>query len=203
MEVKEEGHPLNGLWLWDCSYSLDGDAFDNKLRGDILAKTGLSQGSIGDWWVFDDHGGNPVFSWPELVRLALNILNCEATRLFVHGLHLKSIPAYSEVVVKDLPSKGVSGAKRVNADAGDYTDFSHMMGIEGMMRRNAGMKDEDLIKQVKMDGDLFRLSGKDEGCCVEGSWLHWCTFACNVLASENTELVAPTLYAPGLKNSNY
>lgn len=56
---------------------------------------------------------------------------------------------------------------------------------------------------VKMDKTKFRLHGKDESCVAEGTWLDWVMFACNILANQNTKLVCPELYAPGLLNHNY
>jgi hypothetical protein len=76
-----------------------------------------------------------------------------------------------------------------------------MVGIPGFMNQMQGK--EVKPKEVEMSNELFRLSGKDEGCCVEGSWIHWCMFACNVLASKNTGLIAPDVYAEGLSNDNY
>lgn len=200
IEIKDENHKLNGLWLWDYAYSLDGDAFSEEAEQDIQKKTGLEKSSLGDWWVSPDD--NPILNWQQMITLAVNILNCEATRLFVHGLYLKEIPVYGfKEFTEKLPSEGCSGAKRVNAIAGDYTDHSAMMGLAGLFNQAKGVDIKP--KEVKMGKDRFRLSGKDDSCCVEGSWLDWCMMACNILASKNTELICPELYAPTLSNDNY
>lgn len=46
-------------------------------------------------------------------------------------------------------------------------------------------------------------SGKTEGCQFEGGWWDMICFARNVLASENTKMVAPEFYKPEWKNDNY
>lgn len=200
IEVKDDKHKLKGLWLWDNAYSLHEDAFTDDIKDDIEKKTGLIQGSLGDWWISPDN--NPILDWKQLVTLAVNILNCDATRLFVHSLYLLDIPTFE---LKDfdgeLPVQDLSGAKRVNANAGDYTDYSGSMGMAGLMNMMKGV--EVKPKDIKLGKDKFRLSGKDESCCVEGSWLDWCLFACNIIASKNTEIIAPELYAPTLQNDNY
>lgn len=200
IEIKDENHKLKGLWLWDYSYSLDGDAFSDEVEQNIKENTGLEKGSLGDWWVFPDN--NPILSWQQMIDLALNILDCEATRLFVTSLYIKRIPKFEfKEFTGDLPAQYCSGAKRVNAIAGDYSDYSEIVGIKGLMNQVKGIDKKPI--EVKMGKDKFRLSGKDDSCCVEGTWLHWCLFACNILASENTKLIAPELYAPELNNDNY
>ncbi len=51
--------------------------------------------------------------------------------------------------------------------------------------------------------DWFSGTGKDQGCYLEGTWLDMIYFARNILASENTKLVAPEYYHPEWKNDNY
>lgn len=200
IEIKDDNHKLKGIWLWDYAYSLDGDAFSESVEENIKEQTGLNKGSLGDWWVSPDD--NPIMNWQQMITLALNILNCAATRLFVHGLYIKEMPTFEfKEYTGELPSQYCSGAKRVNASAGDYTDYSESTGLTGLMNQMRGV--EVKPKEVKMSKEKFRLSGKDESCCVEGSWLDWCLFACNILASKNTELIAPELYAPTLSNDNY
>lgn len=202
IEVKQKGHPLDGLWLWDCAYSLNGKAFNDKIKKEILEKTKLQMSDeTWDWWTFE-YQDNPILDWQQIITLALSILNCKATKRFVHSLHIEEIPEFEFVDFDgDLPRKTCRGAKRVNADAGDYMDYSGIVGIQGLMNQIKGIKVEP--KKVEMSNNVFRLSGKDESCCVEGSWLDWCMFACNVLASENTKLIAPDIYAEGLSNKNY
>lgn len=200
IEIKDDNHKLKGLWLWDYQYSLDGDAFSDEVEQDIKEKTGLEKSSLGDWWVSPDD--NPILNWQQMIQLALNILNCDATKLFVNSLHLATLPKFDfKEFTGELPIQYCSGAKRVNASAGDYTDHSASVGIAGLMNQMRGI--EIKPTEVKMGKDKFRLSGKDESCCVEGTWLHWCLFACNILASKNTELIAPELYAPSMENDNY
>lgn len=183
IEVKDEQHILNGLWLWDYAYSLDDDAFSEEIQADVTAKTKLElSSSLSDWWVHSE-AGQPQYSWKELIDLAVNILRCEATRIFVHSLYLDHDVRYEaqDVPVSDLPERRCSGAKRVNAT-------SEII--------NWGSATTTPV-------DYFYLHGKDESCCVEGTWLDWCMFACNILASDNTKVCCPELYAPGLANDNY
>lgn len=182
-------------------YNLHGDTFQNSLVGTIRETVGLRKSAwLGDWWVYDATD-NPSLSWRELIDLALNILHSEATRLFVSNLYLKEIPRCTPTTASMLPVSGIRGAKRVNADRGAWGDYREAVGIPGLYNPN---RDEILRNPPKRDtGDKFRLSGKDESCCVEGSWFDWCCFACNVLASQNTNVLCPDLYEPALSNDNY
>lgn len=202
IEFSKKDHPLSGLWLWSVSYSMGNEAFSERIRNDIKKKTTMEIGNLDDWWVFPDDNENPIFTWPELIMLSLNILNCEATRIFVDSLYVKHIPKLNFKEVTNLINTAASGAKRVNANAGDYTD--HSGGYKGEEFFLAQMSGKEIKpKEVKMEATKFRLSGKDESCVVEGTWLDWVMFACNVLADANTKQVCPEIYAPGLKNSNY
>jgi hypothetical protein len=189
--------------FWDKdkpNYNLNEGAFSDEIRQDIENKTGLELGSLGDWWVFPNN--NPIMLWEDLIMLSLKILNTQATKIFVNNLFLDNPPEKINVQHYDkLPSDYVSGAKRINASAGDYTDYSGTTGIMGLLKQTQGI--EEKPKDVKMSDKLFRLSGKDESCCVEGTWLDWVCFACNVLASENTKLVCPDFYELDLANANY
>lgn len=80
------------------------------------------------------------------------------------------------------------------------TNYSAYTGLAGIFNPD---KDISNAPVVSNPDDMFRLHGKDEGCVVEGTWFDWVAFACNVLASENTKLVAPDLYEPKLSNGNY
>jgi hypothetical protein len=154
------------LWEYGHKYNLDGDAFTTELEDDIRVLTGFEKGSLGDWWVHPDN--NPEFTWVELIHLAVGILRSKATKLFVHNLHLEHIPSYSPKLDAELKVRSVSGAKRVNADAGEHYDFTGAAGIAGLMNPK---RDEIFNNPPKRDtGNKFRLSGKDEGCCVEGTW---------------------------------
>lgn len=51
--------------------------------------------------------------------------------------------------------------------------------------------------------DWFCGYGKDQSCQFEGTWWDMICFARNVLASENTKLVAPEFYKPEWENDNY
>lgn len=152
-------------------YRLHEDAFTDVLQEDIRTQTKLQISSwLGDWWTYS-YAERPVLTWEQLLHLALHILHCQATRLFVGNLYLKTLPTYT-LTPTTLPLTGfVRGAKRVNA----YSERPHR----------------------------FRLHGKDEGCCVEGTWYDWCCFACNILAHENTKIACPDVYEPLLENNNY
>lgn len=181
----------------ESSYNFSSDVFTAKLEGEILAKTGLRSGNLEDWWLFDQ--SHPELTWKEMIELALGILNCEATRLFVRNLYLGTVPEFVVKKVK-LPESYVGGAKRVNFSSGTYHDYTGAVGLGGLANPN---RDEILRNPPKKTTKKFRGCGKDEGCSVEGSWWHWVCLACNVLASENTKLSCPELYEPALKNDNY
>jgi len=51
--------------------------------------------------------------------------------------------------------------------------------------------------------DWFVGTGKDESCYMEGTWWDMICLARNILASENTKMVAPEFYKPEWKNDNY
>ncbi len=51
--------------------------------------------------------------------------------------------------------------------------------------------------------DWFVGFGKDTSCDFEGTWWDMICFARNILASENTSLVAPEFYKPEWRNDNY
>jgi hypothetical protein len=51
--------------------------------------------------------------------------------------------------------------------------------------------------------DWFYGFGKDESCQFEGTWWDMICFARNVLASENTQMVAPEFYKPEWEVYNY
>ncbi len=179
--------PLFGLNIGGLGYALHEDAFTEELKEDIERKTQLEMGSLGDWWVFPTYMPRNVPGWKDialvrpwsgLLKLALNILNCEATRLFVNNLYLDYIPAYTATDDFELKTVAVHGSKRTTA------------WYEPDESRRAGKP-------------MFWMYGKDESCCIEGSWYDWCCFACNILASENTLQSCPALYEPKMKNDNY
>lgn len=75
--------------------------------------------------------------------------------------------------IKDFPDKYLRGAKRAKIGYSEWLP------------------------------DWFVGYGKDEFCKFEGTWWDMICFARNVLASENTKLVAPEFYKPEWKNENY
>lgn len=77
--------------------------------------------------------------------------------------------------IKEWPVKGISGAKRANIT----------------------------FNEEGSDWDWFVGYGKDESCQFEGSWYDMVCFARNVLACENTKLVAPEFYKPEWAIRNY
>lgn len=176
IEIDDANHLLNGLWLYEKSYDLASEAFSEQMRNEIREKTGLVEGELPDTWVNYDEP-QPERTWRELIEMSIGILSCRATRLFVRGLYIEKIPEFSiktDIAGSLLPAKTVCGAKRINASCIDWTS--------GDQNR------------------YFTLTGKDSSCMVEGSWLEWCLFACSVLGSENTKIICPELFAPGLKN---
>lgn len=193
-------YSLFGMKPSEYQYNLDEHVFQELgLIDKIQLRTGLVNGTLGDWWVFEPEG-NPIYSWSDLIMLALAILHCDATRLLVHNLYLDHNPNFEPKEADKLPVHYVSGAKRVNAVSGDFTDYSAYTGFAGLLNPDKDISNAPLVKNPD---NMFRMHGKDEGCCVEGTWFDWVAFACNVLASKNTEVVAPELYEPKLQNSNY
>lgn len=79
----------------------------------------------------------------------------------------------SKIKINDWPVKKISGAKRAN------------------------------IKCSKVIDDWFFGFGKDSYSQFEGTWWDMICFAINVLASENTKLVASEFYKPEWENKNY
>lgn len=77
------------------------------------------------------------------------------------------------MIVNKWPEESLSGAKRANIDISEWLP------------------------------DWFVGSGKDFSCQFEGTWWDMICFARNVLASENTKLVAPEFYKPEWENNNY
>lgn len=75
--------------------------------------------------------------------------------------------------IKEFPENHVTGAKRANISESDWLP------------------------------DWFVGFGKDESCQFEGTWWDMICFARNVLASENTQAVAPEFYKPEWKIRNY
>lgn len=188
-------------------HTLDGDAFTEEMAATINQNTGLVKSDwLGDWWVHPE--GNPQLTWAELIDLAVGILCCDVTRLFVTSSHLEEKPTYKVRSDQSLPDYSVRGSKRVNARRGEWHDFSGLTGMGALQRIARGENLEQALiaraKEPTLDsGDRFRLHGKDESCLVEGTWRDWVCFACNILASKNTELACPELFAPHLANQNY
>ena len=75
--------------------------------------------------------------------------------------------------IKEWKDNEICGAKRCNLNKSDWRD------------------------------DWFVGTGKDESCYFEGTWWDMICFARNILASENTNMVAPEFYHPEWGNSNY
>lgn len=59
------------------------------------------------------------------------------------------------------------------------------------------------IDQSDYSNDWFYGYGKDESCCLEGTWWDMICLARNILASENTRVAAPEFYHPEFANNNY
>jgi len=177
---------------------LDESLFTDEMREKAREQTGLVSDD-GDWWTMEPN--NPILTWEELIGLALKVLNSEMTRLVMGNQHLKIIPGYEIQSYTELPEDYAGGSKRVNAKAGYYYDCTDGVGIEGLKNHLAG-KDIEPIK-TDLPKSKFYLHGKDDSCMVEGFWRDWVCFALNILASKNTELIAPELFESELANSNY
>jgi len=85
------------------------------------------------------------------------------------------------VKISKFPEIDVGGAKRANVTHCDY--------VHGDSKAQTW--------------DWFVGYGKEQSCQFEGTWWDMICFARNVLASENTKLVAPEFYKPELRNDNY
>lgn len=182
-----------------AGYSLADEAFTDDMLGYTKLNTILRLSrSLDDWWVTKED--NPHLSWAELIDLSLRILHAPITRVFVQNLYLENIPDYTVKDVKLLENY-VGGAKRVNFRRGEFYNFSGAVGVEGLFNPKA----KEILMNPPKDSsyDKWRGHGKDDSCCVEGNWYHWCCLACNVLASGNTSLCCPELYEPALSNDNY
>ena len=77
------------------------------------------------------------------------------------------------IEIKEWKDDMICGAKRCNIDKCDWID------------------------------DWFVGTGKDESCYLEGTWWDMICLARNILASENTKMVAPEFYRPEWENINY
>ncbi len=88
----------------------------------------------------------------------------------------------NKIVVLEWPQIEASGAKRANIVHSDF------------------YLDSNGPPQIC---DWFVGFGKDESCQFEGTWWDMICFARNILASKNTELVAPEYFKPEWENDNY
>ncbi|MCK5013234.1 MAG: hypothetical protein KAS66_05400 [Candidatus Omnitrophica bacterium] len=80
-----------------------------------------------------------------------------------------------KIEVREWPQTSLSGGKRANI---------HVDGFDGPY-------------------DWFDGYGKDESCSFCGNWWDMICLARNILASENTKLVAPEYHNPEWANRNY
>jgi len=69
-------------------------------------------------------------------------------------------------------------------------------------KRISGAKRANLVESNWLP-DWFSGCGKDEFCQFESTWWDMICFARNVLASDNTRIVAPEFYHPEWSNDNY
>lgn len=79
----------------------------------------------------------------------------------------------NDIKVEKWQDEEIHGAKRANIEKSDWLD------------------------------DWFVGYGKDTSCQFEGTWWDMICFARNILASENTKMVAPEFYKPEWENGNY
>lgn len=78
-----------------------------------------------------------------------------------------------KIEIKEWPDKSIYAAKRAHLSASDWLP------------------------------DWFWGWGKDQSCVFEGTWWDMVCFARNVLASENTQLIAPEFHKPEWATKNY
>lgn len=178
IEVNNQNSPFKDLWLYESCYTLNNDLFTTELKKQTLRTTGLGLIGLDDWWS-TIKTSNPEYTWKQLVELALNILNSEATRLLCHTMWLKKIP---NVEIKDfetinLPTHHINITKRIHISC-SITDFGS--GEHKMMQK-------------------YMLFGENVRSRVEGNWMHWIRTALAILADQNTEKVAPELYCLDFK----
>ncbi len=174
VDVKNEDHPLEGLWLHQKGYVLSNSLFSKELQKITLQQTGLKLSDVDDFWAPIKGGKNPEFTWVELVDLSIKILSSDMTKLLCHTMALYHEVTFESKSIEpiELPIHQVQVAKRLNFTANWVNYFNN--------------KSELLTK--------FRMYGENTSEKVEGNWLQWISFATQVLASENTNRCCPQVY---------
>jgi len=181
---------VKNLDIGKYGYNLDLDFFDKVLEevephliDDVEKKTILELGGMSDWWV-SSKDDKPKMTIIEVINFALSILNCEMTKFFMRTMYIESIPEIEVPEIESFPVISFRGSKRV-----------HCLPIKAY-------ENESYIDPLVIS-DLFIFYGKEESCCVEGSWLDWVCFAGNVLSSDFVKTYLTDIYKENLKNDNY
>ena len=173
IDIKKEGHIFEGLWLHGRGYVLSNELISPELRKKTLAQTGLKLTDVDDFWV-PAKGKQPEYSWAELVKLSLKILNSDLTRMLCGTMWIENIPkaAIKDIEPVELPTHDIKVAKNLNLTA-YWVDYSTDKG--------------SMINK-------FRMYGINANEKVEGTWLHWIAFATQILADQNTVHTSQSLY---------
>lgn len=174
IDVKKEEHILDGLWLHGRGYVLSNDVFSKELRNTTLVQTGLKLTEVADFWK-PAKGSNPEYSWKELIELSLKILSSDVTKLICHTMYLSEIPAVDVLDVEpvNLPNYRVEAAKMLNVTS-TWVDF-HNPKVQSLLGK-------------------FKMYGVDTGDSVYGTWMHWISFATQILSNENTKICCEAVY---------
>jgi len=176
IQINDE-NPYKHMWLFSRNYSLNNELFSKELQKDVLKRTKLSL-DLDDWWRHYNEA-RPEYSWKELIKLSLEILNCEATRLLCHTMWLEQIPSIDikDLEPIDLPSHHIPVSNRITC---------------ACFYKNTHSGDVEMHPK-------FRLFGKTEDDRVGGTWFDWITLATFVLSDDNTKHAAPELYCRELR----
>lgn len=165
---------------------------EDQNNADLLPAS-LEAGSISDWFLHVN--GKPLLYFNDMLKLCSSILACDMTKKYAPSMYVEHGLQFDEKPV-ELKEHYFSGAKRVNAIVGAYTNMSDPLAaiVSGQPQT---------FTEHKTENDQFVMHGKDDSCLVEGTWYDWLCFVGNVLASETVKHNYPELYAPQLENDNY
>ena len=165
VDVKTEDSPYKGLWLHEKCYVLGEEIFTSELKKKTLSQTGLKSIDGGDWWSLVK-GGNSELSWKQLIQLSLKILNSDLTKTLCNSMWLEEIPTdeLKDITPIELPNHSILKAKKINTTCSWY--------------------DENARKEIMLE--KFKMFGKEMSAPAEGTWLHWVSFATQILNNTNT-----------------
>jgi hypothetical protein len=176
IDVKKEEHILDGLWLHGRGYVLSNEVFSKEIRNTTLVQTGLKLTEVADFWK-PAKGSNPEYSWKELIELSLKILSSDLTKLICHTMYLEKDCLNKSFDILDLepvelPTNIVEVAKCLNLTS-TWVDFHN--NKQSLLRK-------------------FKMYGEDTSLPVFGTWMHWISFATQILSNENTNRSCVSLY---------